>query len=91
MVLDFFRHVPQAILRAIIAHMKLTDPNELDRLVGKQKLTEDSWESERTTRKVKGSSPINMRLPLQRKKTAPLTPERIEFLVRLLDPVPKPV
>ena len=85
MVLAFFRQIPQAILRAIVAHMKLTDPNELDRLVATEKrpLMPDKKFSSGDD---DGSTPT-----LQRRKTIPLTPARIEFLMNLLDPGPKPV
>ena len=33
MIVAFYRFIPQAILRAVIAHMELTDPDELENLL----------------------------------------------------------
>jgi hypothetical protein len=33
MIVAFYRFMPQAILRAVIAHMELTDPDELENLL----------------------------------------------------------
>ena len=33
MVVAFYRFIPQAILRAVIAHMELTDPDQLEGLL----------------------------------------------------------
>jgi len=33
MIVAFYRFIPQAILRAVIAHMELTDPDELEKLL----------------------------------------------------------
>jgi hypothetical protein len=96
-VLAFFRQIPQAILRSIIAHMKLTDPDELDRLVSSgsspQHPTNNnnnySSNSCNSDNNKNGKSDSNCRL--QRRKTVPLTPARVDFLMSLLDIVRKPV
>ena len=91
-VLAFFRQIPQAILRAIIAHMKLTDPDELDRLVQQPKLDNDSSpQSPSPDKGTNTSTTTTTTTSLQRKKIVPLTPARIEFLMSLLAPVHKPV
>ena len=81
MVLAFFHQVPQAILRSIIAHMKLTDPVELDSLVASNRQEFGSSNPSQNDKNVN----------LQRRKTIPLTPARVEFLMGLLAPVLKQV
>ena len=80
-VLAFFHQVPQAILRSIIAHMKLTDPVELDSLVASNRQEFGSSNPSQNDKNVN----------LQRRKTIPLTPARVEFLMGLLAPVLKQV
>jgi hypothetical protein len=88
-VVEFYRQIPQAVLRAIIAHMKLTDPNELDQLLASDRPMND-WQLEKD--KLYKNCPSSDHVgSLQRRKAIPLTPGRIEFLIRLLDRVPKPV
>jgi hypothetical protein len=72
---EFYRQVPQAILRAILAHMKLTDADELDRIVANGKASDDDDADTKS----------------QRRKTIPLTEQRIDFLMGLLDVLHKPV
>lgn len=69
--LAFYDNVPQAMLRSVILHMRMTDAKELDRL------TMSSGEFQH--RKEENAKVTRIYIPL--------TDDRIEFLVRITDPV----
>ena len=82
----FYEHVPHAILTAILQHMKMTDPEELECLVLQTRVEECCrgcgcccGSEHRTCEEAAQNVYI------------PLTAERIEFLERLMDPVHKPI
>ena len=75
MVVGFYEHVPRGMLRSIVAHMELTDPNQLASLFehGKAPVIQDSERSSRSL------------------KYIPLTERRVQFLLSLLNLVHKPI
>jgi len=75
MVVAFYEHIPQALLRAVVEHMTLTDPAELEALIMTRTPTPAVIEKETTT----ASSYI------------PLTSKRVQFLLSLVNLVHKPV
>ena len=76
MVVSFYEHIPRAMLRSIVAHMEMTDPQHLLSLLehGKAPVIEDKTSF--------GSS---------RLQYIPLTEKRVQFLLSLLNLVHKPV
>ena len=85
-LLRFYEHVPHGILTAILQHMKMTDPEELECLVLQTQVEECCrgcgccCGSEHRTSE---DAAQNVYIPL--------TCDRISFLMSLLDPVRKPV
>ena len=82
----FYEHVPHGILTAILQHMKMTDPEELECLVLQTRVEECCrgcgccCGSEHRTSEDAAQNVY-----------VPLTSDRIEFLERLIDPVHKPI
>ena len=82
----FYEHVPHGILTAILQHMKMTDPEELECLVLQTRVEECCrgcgccCGSEHRTNE---DAAQNVYIPL--------TSDRIEFLEKLIDPVHKPI
>jgi hypothetical protein len=78
----FYDNVPHGILTAILQHMKMTDPEELDCLVHQTNVHCYSRNGS-TEHRTAEDAAQNLYIPLTR--------ERIEFLVRLVDPVNRPI
>lgn len=93
----FYDFVPQAILQSILIHMQLTNSAELDHLIfGKGKSPRNSAGNcgsgnlSSTAESNKSGCGKNENAS-KLEECVPLTPERIEFLIRLTDLVHKPI
>jgi hypothetical protein len=73
----FYEHVPQAILQAVIAHMEVTDPDQLEALL--------------SNKKPPVIDSLAAKAPQKHQNYIPLTPKRVHFLLSLLDLVHKSV
>ena len=80
-LLKFYDNVEHGILTAILQHMKLTDPEELDSLVHQAN----------DVCGTPGGSEHRTAEDAAQNLYVPITRQRVEFLERLLDPVHKPV
>jgi len=94
MIVAFYSYIPQALLRAVIAHMELTDPDHLEAHLASKETnfvidpsSSVKDKSSHPTSPPSGSS-SSASTPL---KYIPLTKERIKFLLSLTNRVHKPV
>lgn len=75
MIVEFYQHIPRGLLCSIIQHMERTDPDQLSELL----------EQGRTLPVIDSSC------KMETMRYIPLTQERVDFLLSLLNLVHKPV